>query len=64
MSCQSVESPIASAKVSGIPNSVIEIEGEAFGAALRAIAFWSALLWIEWMIGGATQRPIRLWEKS
>jgi hypothetical protein len=30
----------------------------------RPIAFWSVLLWIEWMIGGATQRPIGLWEKS
>ena len=29
-----------------------------------AISLWSALLWIEWMIGGATQRPIRLRGKS
>jgi hypothetical protein len=25
-----------------------------------AISLWSALLWIERMIGGAAQRPIRL----
>ena len=30
----------------------------------RAIALWSALLWIERMIGGTMQRPIRLREKS
>lgn len=36
MCCQSVERPIASAKASGMPKRVIETEGKADAAALRA----------------------------